>query len=785
MADEMGRINGGYDYPDDEQLDRVLAEIDEIKRTIRSLPDGDRILAGGTTPTGGYGETYRPEPSVVSDPELRAAVDRLVRSIDELRRASGESDKRFSDEINLIKNQIYKLSGKEDVSVALNKIGGNVKRAEEFMININNVVESLSSAERASGKETDTELLRQLYEIKTLVGAPSAAAEKRNEGLSELYNLLAKVRYETSRNSASTSDKFSAVDALRQRLEETDETDVAPIVTELNSIIDKLVASPLDLNNFDDVLAYARTSDAFSVAPSRKESVRSYLTSVSALLSGGAVNGIDDLPDLIAAKNNIQSNRNEFRCESIYSSVLNANIAILSEKDETKLKSLRADLAENVRKLTVLDVCDLIDYPHVELRRGFRPVRPANTDGLFDRLTEIKNMLLDANLAPADKIITADGEESGKVDAESVSRAILDLKGDCLAILDKLGDKEAEEENSAVPTIGEIVVQLDRLFEDVKNLVTDSENTVMGSIEVLGDAVASLSATTEERAQASKDDRIKILEGIDLLTGGKVGASTSSESHITEFEARLKDAERRQRALMNAVEANALESAKRAEENKAAIIAAFDAKADEIMRAFDSRLVSVLQAVEHTATLASAAFVAPEPDTAQGGANTDAVLAEIKKLREQLFAISMANVSENDKARYESYNSLILNEIYDLADSVSEIRDELGDGTNAEITAKITEGIAAIEKKLNVAIDGNAEHDAIVSELSKLKEEIEKTPARKIPQKTTSAKTTLPRKTVPASVRRKNAPKPLTGNLSVDEILSRIGETRVVTDDEE
>ena len=145
----------------------------------------------------------------------------------------------------------------------------------------------------------------------------------------------------------------------------------------------------------------------------------------------------------------------------------------------------------------------------------------------------------------------------------------------------------------------------------------------------------------------------------------------------------------------------------------------------------------------------------------------------------------MANVSENDKARYESYNSLILNEIYDLADSVSEIRDELGDGTNAEITAKITEGIAAIEKKLNVAIDGNAEHDAIVSELSKLKEEIEKTPARKIPQKTTSAKTTLPRKTVPASVRRKNAPKPLTGNLSVDEILSRIGETRVVTDDEE
>ena len=191
MANDIDRMNGNFDYPDDEQLDRVLAEIDEIKRTIRSLPDGERILAGGV-PVQNYGAPDR-APAYASDPELRASVERLVRSVDELARTSRETDRRFSDEINLIKNQIYKLSGKEDVSTALGKLGGSVKRAEEAIIGVNGAIEALSSVERASTSSTDTELLRQLYEIKTLVGAPSAATEKRNEGLCELYNLLAKV----------------------------------------------------------------------------------------------------------------------------------------------------------------------------------------------------------------------------------------------------------------------------------------------------------------------------------------------------------------------------------------------------------------------------------------------------------------------------------------------------------------------------------------------------------------------------------------------------------------
>lgn len=785
MADEFDRINGfdyaaaNDDYIDDEQLDRVLEEIDDIKRAIRTLPDGERLLSGETQ----RARRTQEEQTRYGDSELRDAVERLIRTTEEFTRSSREADRRLSDEINVIKNQLYKLSGKEDFASSLAKISGNVKRAEEFIININNAVETLSSAAPSQSGLTDTELLRQIYELKTLIGAPSNATEKRNEGLAELYNLLAKVKYEVKRESATVPDKFTAVDALRRRLEETDETDVAPIVAELNAIIDELVALPLDLANFDDVLSYARSNESFFVAPSRKESVRSYLTSVSALMSGGVSNGIDDLPDLIAAKNGIQSNRNEFKCESVYSAVLNTNIALLSEKDESRVKSLRAELSEQVRKLTVLEVCDLVDYPRVELKRGYRPTRTGGADGLFDRLGEIKNLLLDASLAPSENVGASGEEGAAKVDAEGVSRAIMDLKGDCLAILDRLGDREnpSAVEGDVALTLSEAVVQLDRLFDDVKNLVTDSENTVMGSLEVIGDAVASLAATTEERAQASKDDRIKILDGVSrLLTQSGAapvaGVATNGDvDEIATLNARLLDVEKRQRAILNAIEANALASERRAKENRDEIIAAFEAKTSEMAKGFDGRIVSVLQAIEH-------AIGAPATNAERGGeAET---LGEIKKLREQIFAISMANVSSDERASYQSYNSVILNELYDLADSVADLRDELEAGKTAATDEGLAESLAGLEKKLDEAIESSAGSDAVMTELLKLKDEMAKTPARPAAVKTERVtKTTLPRKSAPA-VKRKSKAKPISGSLSIDEILTRMQETELIGDDE-
>ena len=59
---------------------------------------------------------------------------------------------------------------------------------------------------------------------------------------------------------------------------------------------------------------------------------------------------------------------------------------------------------------------------------------------------------------------------------------MLELKNDCMTIIDKLDERNGGDEMgviASVPTLAEIVAQLDRLFDDVKNLVADSENNVM------------------------------------------------------------------------------------------------------------------------------------------------------------------------------------------------------------------------------------------------------------------------------------------------------------------
>lgn len=119
---------------------------------------------------------------------------------------------------------------------------------------------------------------------------------------------------------------------------------------------------------------------------------------------------------------------------------------------------------------------------------------------------------------------------------DNVSQAILDLKGDRLTILDKLDEKKEREEDggivASVPTLNEIVEQLDRLFDDVKNLLADTENNILSSVEVIGEAVARFTEQNIQFTEGAKADRVKILEDVAFirkaLEGGAVAALTTA-----------------------------------------------------------------------------------------------------------------------------------------------------------------------------------------------------------------------------------------------------------------
>ena len=416
--------------------------------------------------------------------------------------------------------------------------------------------------------------------------------------------MLARVKYDAKLKSVSIVDKFASIDALAKRLNDTNESDIQPIVDSLNAIIEELNSQPLT-RSVAEIIFESATIPYLNVTTAKKETVQSYLDTVSALVKDGTVESMDDLPDIIALKNSIQGNRNEFTCESVYSTVLNTNIALLSEKDSSRQKALRTQLKRQITQLTSLEVRDLISYSPITVLKAYRAPKTTEGEGLFDKVSELRSYLLDANIAQSGGVIT---EQAGNGlvseinslkneiysinSMDNVSQAILDLKGDCLTILDKLEQSQAgngadSEVIAGIPTINEIVAQLDRLFDDIKNLVTDSENNVMSSVEILGEAIKNLS----EETKSAKTDRERLVADVaeikarlDNGIATKESAPTPvvvpavSDTVVEELHARLDAIEANQQVILDAIEKLVQNSVA-----PAPVVATDNAKDDEIL----------------------------------------------------------------------------------------------------------------------------------------------------------------------------------------------------------
>lgn len=789
---------------DDDKLDRVLDEIQEIKNTIQGLPEADMLGDGYDEVTKLRDEVERSRVTESLRREIRrlsnrindmdaerseaggraeevmvGAIERLIELTEEQIQRGRETEERLSDEIGMLKKQIARANSGNEVVTAVNALKTDVKNASDFIASISATLDGMSSTKggqpQNANHEAATELLRQIYELKSLVGSPSPLSAKRNDEMLDLYNLLAKVKYDARIKSVSIVDKFASVDALAKRLQETNESDIQPIVDALNAVITELNARPLTLTTFD-ALAENASMPYVNISVSRRDAVLNYLDTVSQLVKDGTVESMDDLPDIIALKNDLQNGRNELECESAYSAVLNTNIALLSEKDPARQRALRTQLKQQITALTSLQIRDLAEYPTVSVVKAYRAPKNGEGEGLFDRLGEIRSYMLDANIAQSGGVIS-EASGNGLVNEinslknelysinsiDNVSQAILDLKGDCLTILEKLEDQKSGEVGTEViagiPTINEIVSQLDRLFDDIKNLVTDSENNIMGAVEVVAEALKNIA----EEGSAAKADREKLMSDVAAIKAMLEGnAPVVAASEV---------AETAETASEPVAQTSETAESVPSENGNSDISARLDA-----IEANQQKILEVL------GTLAAAGAAAP----VVAKATNDDVIAEIKLLRDQLFAISMANVTEDGESSYESYNSLILNEVYDVADTLDAIKDKL-DGVEETDDSKISEELAALKADITAAIDKSNDNDgAVIDELNKLKEEVAKrpvppvrpTPPPRAPRPPMPDKPTLPTK-------RKKTVVPVTAANPVSALLTKIANTETIEIPEE
>lgn len=771
MADFYEGKDGFFDYSDfdenddflqDEKIDRVLDEIAEIKKTIAARPD-----AALTPPRRSYEQADRLREEVrisktsqrlageidrindrideltdeqashfaKSDEQITSALRRIISLSESIMLESKDNDRRLSDELASLKRQLIKISSMGDISATLSSILSSVKKSEDVVIGLNGAIETLSDNEAAAKKDSsdkgfNAELARQFYELKSMIGSPSPLAARRNDEILTLYNMLVKARYDLRSESVSVGDKYASVDALVKKLSETGEYDVQPVVDGVNEIIDELGSLPLDGDTFDSLLEQSRIGGLFAIQPSRSDAVGQYISNVSRLIKDGIPDNMDDLSDIIALKNGVQGGRNEYENERIYSSVLSINIAIMSESDGAKQRALRAQLKTQIKKLTSLEVRDLVTYPPVAVSKQYRQHKLGEGESFFDKLNEIKNYILDANLAQSGGMVSPTAESGlaaeltnlknelynlGNID--DISRSVLELKADLALVLDKLEEHKPSVEVSddggviaTLPSLTEIVAQLDRLFDDVKNVISDSENNVMSSVDVIAEALVKLSQEENEKASAAKEDRLKLLDDVAFIRAAvekgapvvepqdnvQEAAVSSSKNADAELSTRLDAIERNQQAILEAL--STLSTTKR--------------ESDEFAR-LDERLTRIEEKLDN-----------------------DALVSEIRTLSDRLFAISMANVAGDDgAAEYESYNNLILNEIYAIEEDIEELVGKLGNKKNDDA--------------------------AIITELAKIKDELKKRPQEQ-------KKPTQPVK--------KEAKK----TVSVDDLLSRIGDTDIV-----
>ncbi len=698
MADNFERSDEAFMSNDgvmdevkyDDELDQVLEEIAEIKQTIKELHDMD-----GDGDVDEDDEEYEYLPST-------NALKKIVAMCEELVNRSSVNERKLNTALASLKSN--------DRVASFDAMTNSARASEEYVASV------LGNAAPAE-KGLNVEVLRQLYDIKKLLGSSSEDAKKQNDQLFELYNLLNKVKYNVGQKKLSVVVKFNSVDELVKKLNEVENCDVTPIVDALNSLVFELRAQPLDRSTAQQIFDASQAGSALNIPSDKHNGVLLYFDELAKLVASDDRMGA--LATVIAIKNNIQNGRNAFENERIYTEILKNNIALINDKDIPHRKALQREQNKLIRKLTALEVGDLIDYPEISTNKPYSDASEKNAVGLYEQISALNNSGVVNNI-------------------DALSQAILSIKGDCNAILDRMDIRHTDDGATVVdgmPSLGEIVAQLDRLFDDIKNVVADSENNIMSSIVVIGEALARLGAGPISIDRSQEQAPIAPADASGLA-------------------ARMDAIEQNQQQIMSVL-------------NLLAANAGLPITGNEEDENF----------YNSPATLGDVVCLEDQITEFE-----KSVTAEIKQLRDQFFAVSMASVSDGETDNFESYNNIILNELYDISDKLEDMP------AKPVVVEKNTEESEALSRELAdikadiAALDKGVDGDTVLKEIAKLQEVVATRPepapkAPKAPPKKRPAPETKP---FSAPAQKKKKASALGKDLSISEILNRIGETDII-----
>lgn len=546
--------------------------------------------------------------------------DKLIAINEAILRTTCDNDARLESEIVQLRKKVEEFPSTEELNRAVSsvkKAAHNAAAANPDLINklsadisaLQSAVQNAGGATAASGSApavsvvlrdgsddvSASELLRQLYDIKSALGSSSAAAVKRTQTLNDLVNDYKKVNFDIHSQAATYKDKLASLFAYAKKLEECEEQDAVDLIVSTNNLIEELASVPVTRSVFADIVSYCSENGDASVSSAMRDSAERYFN-ISDKLKTASMDEVSDyLPDLIAEKNVLQKNVKLDENEKLLAELK----AVLASDDrsEDAVKDL-------VAKLVTVKAGEVVELKLVPAPKTYKAVHSVSDESIFSKLAELKAAVVDfgesVNKPAEQEVETApepvaapeqiSDEDKYKVvlDAiaeleqrlgevvgtSNISDAIEELRSNYIDITDRLVDITEKVSDTVPPevtaselsdeerdkllsdldyihgkldeydgfisqisevrndiinlpvqdygeqftsVISEITSQCDKLYEDISNLLIETETNILNRIPeptVVPDAIADAKAEIIAETQAIRDTLVQVNEAV-------------------------------------------------------------------------------------------------------------------------------------------------------------------------------------------------------------------------------------------------------------------------------
>ena len=745
MQKELTRIK------EDMQRDQKFAEAQynaEIQRLQSKIDD---LLKNGSSPQGELPAGN--EPARLEGGNTSGNLDKLLAINESILRAMRDSDARVQSEIAQLKKQLEDIPSVKELNGAVSSVKkaannldvGNLSKLSGDIAALKSLFESgvpaaapAPSAQpqvvvsRGDSDVSASELLRQLYDIKTIIGNTSPDAVKRAQTISELVNEFKKVSYDVHSQTASYKDKLNSVYAYVKRLTDTNEPDAIDLVLATNTLIGELGSQPLDKQIFSAVAEFCAERGMTTINSAMRDSAERFF-GLSQKISEAPVDSYGNyLPDLVDAINTLQGKKHESENAAAVGEITTKLL------DENSDKSAVKDMVAQLIKISVSDVLDL---PKIEMPDSYTPASAAGEANIFTKLEEIKTAIADrpptiisssgdgelsADEAALQQIIYAVDELKNKLEsatgANDMSGALEELRSNYLDITNRL--VEVSEKLQDQPAAYE------------SNTAYESHADYAGEDGTDGAAV-SAGISEEERQimlddlgyiRAKLDDYESLLNGIadmrDSLT--TLGGSAEAAEQITLLTADIAGQfDKLYEDISNVIIESEANLAGRLEQGvsvdaidvaKADILAETQAIKDSLANVSDSILMSpTAEAVEQLRADFNSYVDLSATHTDAAAADRQRLLEDIAFLREQAeLALAESEqvpdapeaVQDNEKligylddmaARIAMIN-MVVDDTTAIKDSITEMGGNVA--TVSDTLAAITDSVAAVSDSI-------------------------------------------------------------------------------------